>query len=577
MSDSNPTQGLRFGPLIRVSTEQQEKQGESLRTQRKQAEEDVSSLGGTIAGWYGGQEHATPGYEKKEVDRLVGDAARGVFDAVIVTNADRWSRDNAKSTQGLDTLRRNGIRFFVRTFEYDLFNPEHRLLLGMSAVIGQFQAHHQTKKSLDNRISRARRGLPASGKLPFGRTFDPKTGLWGIDEQKKAMIEDVARRYLAGEPLPKLAAEHGVNHANLHKVLTRRCGDRWEQKFDSDDLNIHERVEIAVPRLLPEETIQAIRRKAEANKTYYHGQAKHPYLFGRMVFCAHCGYAMFGQCNKNGHRYYRHAHARREQECQRPRAWVSADDLEDAVIRDLFSTFGNPAAVLRAMEEALPNPGKIQEYRECKERIEAELLKVAAARDTFLRLITKGTITGAQADNELGELRQKDERLTAELARLDAGLENVPTKEQLQAVAERVAAAVSGRRRTNARLCARTSEINTDFAGMAWEEKRSLAEMVFGGKTPDGKRMGIYIQWADGQESRRRKTWLYRVLGRLIDEPGLAPKPPFESDDPEHAEFRGGPMQKWLLEESVTKPAMYSPGTDRPARRCGGRTPPPGA
>ena len=59
----------------------------------------MERLGGRIVEWYGGQEHGTAGYEKKEVDRLIADAGRGRFDAVIVTDADRWSRDNTKSTQ----------------------------------------------------------------------------------------------------------------------------------------------------------------------------------------------------------------------------------------------------------------------------------------------------------------------------------------------------------------------------------------------------------------------------------------------------------------------------------------------
>jgi DNA invertase Pin-like site-specific DNA recombinase len=91
----------RFASLVRVSTEKQEQQGESLRTQTKNNDRDVARLGGRIVECYGGQEHATPGWEKGEVDRLIADAARGKFDAVIVTYADRWSRDNAKSKEGL--------------------------------------------------------------------------------------------------------------------------------------------------------------------------------------------------------------------------------------------------------------------------------------------------------------------------------------------------------------------------------------------------------------------------------------------------------------------------------------------
>src|SRR5262245_9034732 len=96
------SQSLRFASLIRVSTEQQEKEGESLSTQSKQNQEDVKALGGRIVANYGGQEHATPGWEKTELFRLIADSAKGLFDAVIVNHEDRWSRDNATSQSGLD-------------------------------------------------------------------------------------------------------------------------------------------------------------------------------------------------------------------------------------------------------------------------------------------------------------------------------------------------------------------------------------------------------------------------------------------------------------------------------------------
>src|SRR5262249_16837779 len=111
-------------------------------------------------GWYGGAEHATPGYERKEVDRLIADAGKRVFDAVIFANADRWSRDNVKSQEGLDAFKKNRIRFFVSVTEYDLYTPEHLLFLQMSAVIGKFLAANSKRKSILNRIHRARRGFP---------------------------------------------------------------------------------------------------------------------------------------------------------------------------------------------------------------------------------------------------------------------------------------------------------------------------------------------------------------------------------------------------------------------------------
>lgn len=510
---------LSFAALIRVSTEQQEKTGESLRTQKTDIEKYVKELGGSIVKWYGGQEHATPGYEKKEIDQLLRDAQKmpKSFDAVIVTDADRWSRDNAKSSAGLEILRQNGIKFFTGMKEWDLYKPEDCLFLGMSAVMGQFYAGNQKRKSLINRIHRANRGLPTCGKLPYGRTFDEKTEQWGIDKEKQAKIETIANRYVSGnEKLSELAEEFNMNHANLHKILTKRCGGLWEIEVRSDDLKIHERVKMEIPPLLPDSIIAAILKKADANRTYLHGhgRVKYHYLLGRMVFCKHCGYTMFGQTNHNGLRYYRHAHTKRERECNIPKTWINADELEDIVMRYLFECFGNPKAVEKAIEKAIPNLEKIREYQKQLERIEGELNKVKLGRERILRLVANGSITERDATNQLNELKQKEMSLQNKQQQINDSLGNRPDPDKIKAVSKKVSAQF---RDCSLRVnTVRRAAAHKPYDEMTYDEKRALVEMIFSSKTPDGQRMGVYIEWSE-------KGWKFDIHGQLIDEQGLTP------------------------------------------------------
>src|SRR4051812_32103840 len=110
MSKGNASNGraVRFGALVRVSGEEQEKKGESLPVQKEQIEKAVGLLGGTIAGWYGGQEHATEGHERKELKRLTADGAKGLFDAVIMQRADRWDRGSKEAAQAKEVFKARG-------------------------------------------------------------------------------------------------------------------------------------------------------------------------------------------------------------------------------------------------------------------------------------------------------------------------------------------------------------------------------------------------------------------------------------------------------------------------------------
>lgn len=521
----NDTKNLRFAALIRVSTEQQERTGESLRTQRKEIEEAVRALGGEIVDRYGGAEHATPGFEKKEVDRLLTDAARphSKFNAVMVAHQDRWSRDNGKSSAGLELFREKHIRFFVRETEQNLFDETCRMYLGISAVIGEYHALTQSKRSIVNRINRAKRGVPTCGKLPYGRTYDATNG-WAVDGAKQKQIVAIAKRYLAGERLPELAREFSMNHSNLHKILTRRAGTLWEQTFASKRLNIDDVVITSIPELLPPKTIAAIKERVEKNRTYERGRRKDDttYLLGRRVFCAHCGYAMFGQLNHGKRRYYRHNHARRERECTGPKSWVPAESLEWRVMDQLFEVFGNPLAMKRAIEEATPNLERIKESEQRITTLEKELAKKASARQKILQLITDDVITKVDAEKQLAKLKEDDVRINEELSSLQSYLGNLPTPASIRRVAD-VISKKFGRLRyassAEVKLAATKRLIGAGGVdAMTWEEKRSLVETVFDGKTPDGRRMGVYIQWKS-TEARLLK-WSYQIRGVVFDGDG---------------------------------------------------------
>src|SRR4030066_1527317 len=269
MKDTRLKKSLEFAPLVRVSTERQEKQGESLNTQRTQLEAAVERMGGKVYHWYSGQEHATPDQERHILEQLMRDAAEYKFDAVIVADISRWSRDNGKSKEYIRVLKDHGIRFFVGTKEMNLFDPTQAFMLGMSVEVAEFFAGEQAYKSIMNRVERARKGYPACGKTPYGRIFDKQTGKWEVDEEARQKIEEIARVYLQEDiQFSELGKRFGMNPTNINKLLKRRCGDKWVQRFQNKNCGIDETVEIGIPRLLPEEVIHKIRAKFVARRKW---------------------------------------------------------------------------------------------------------------------------------------------------------------------------------------------------------------------------------------------------------------------------------------------------------------------
>jgi site-specific DNA recombinase len=554
MSTPNSTNGLRFASSIRVSTEAQEEQGQSLQTQRDHNARDVALLGGTIVATYGGQEHATEGWERRELERLLADASKRKFDAVIIANADRWDRGSELGRRAYEVFKQVGIRFFVSCTEYDLFNPEHRLFLDLAGVIGKYQAANSKRKSVLNRIARAREGRPTAGKLPYGRTYAPDKG-WGLDPAKVATAERAARLYLGGTSLIEVAKTIGMSLSNLHATLNKHAGDTWVQVFDAPDLNIHEEVILTVPRLLPEETVRAIRDRAENRRTYNSKRVPRPYLLARVIRCGHCGHGLYPHVGR-GTPYYKHFNPSRmkDRTCPDPRATIRADAVEESVLRHLFDLFGNPSAVQRAVEAAVPDLTKVEGARRRLADLEVAQKRIVAREDRVMDEIADGTITREMVKRKMDKIRAEGEGVRRELAEVQAVLASVPTREEVEQMSHKVVRAF--RPHVDYKRLYETRTINADYDGMSFADKRHLIELVLCGRTPDGRRMGVFVTRDAGQRRRWRQSWTLRLLGKLVDEFIRAPTPAWLADEYEnHA-----PLQDALVDTTGETFARGCPG-----------------
>jgi DNA invertase Pin-like site-specific DNA recombinase len=588
---------LLWGAFRRVSTDRQMTEGESLAVQTAAFESDRKALGGKLVGWYGGSEHGTEGFDRPEFDRLLADAASGKVNAVWFADWSRYSRNPLDAARAVEVFQSAGTKLFIGSAEQNLYDPQSKLVGDVFAALGRFQALQQSMKSLKSKISRARDGRPSCGKLPYGRKWVKKgsdekagpkdAGEWKVIEKDRAALLRAAHRYLAGEPLPVAARAEGFAPTTLHRAFAT-AGSKWVQTFESDRLNIRETVVTEVPALLDDDLLARIRDRAEAGKTYLHDAPKNPYLLGRVVFCSECGSAMSGT-KLPGALYYRHVPAGRlalagMKPCSCASSRVNAKVLEASVLDELFDLFGNPSAVARAVAAAVPDAEATEAARRRLDVIPRELDDVSAGRDRILRLVEKGTVTEAQAEARLNALKEKETVLAAERDRLKSKLAYVPDPSEVADVADRLSRTVrrfltprgfvatedaKGVKRIDGKMWAVVSTINHDRAGISFEEARDLVRKVFGGRTADGRRMGVYIDGRRG--TRNRAIWDYRMIGKLLDDlPGSAPG--VELDEP-----RGGPLQESLLAEG--EPSFRSwtriAAPDPPAASC--IHPPPGA
>lgn len=316
--------------------------------------------------------------------------------------------------------------------------------------------------------------------------------------------------------MPKLAKEYGMNHANVCKLLRARYGETWTNTFQAVDLNISETVTFTVPRLLPERTIRAVHHRLAANRTYLHGKPKYEYLLGGRIFCASCGYAFFGQVNKSGRLYYRHAHSERVRECplREPRPWIRADVIEEAVVRDLFKMLGNHAEIERAVKAAMPDYEKTVRHRD---RLGVELSKIEKARMRVLDFVERDAITDVQAEAKLRALKERDAVIRVEWDGLEARLSSVHDADSIRRAALQVVRVCDG-------IYVEDEQGNRYLGGndiqsylsMSRPDKETLVDAAFGENLADGTPAGVYISPAGGKRYGP-KRFRYVVRGLICE------------------------------------------------------------
>lgn len=331
---------------IRMSTDKQE---DSPARQRAEIEELAAQNGFEIMSWY--EDHGLSGTESKnrpEFQQLLRDAQIGMFEAVLMYEQSRMSREDIFSQMEhlkvfvnagieLHTCQRGQIRLgdlggmITAIVEADASHGESRKLSQRSTsgtrqkfLAGQrvsggafgYDRIYTDDTGKETRVHfRERFSKPKSWKMKLA----PTTDLEAL-EAVKMMFREVA----SGRSFSSIAGKlnrQGVTTtrglqfkgSSVREIVTRetylgvdRIGISANGKFSSVSDGIIRR-ENAHPAIVTPEQFEAAQRAIEKRQATP-GMTRYLYLLSKMVVCDHCGGPMVGKCtahrNKINHSYH---------------------------------------------------------------------------------------------------------------------------------------------------------------------------------------------------------------------------------------------------------------------------------
>ena len=394
----------------------------------------------TLTGVYSDEACSGTNTNRTGFQTMLSDARKKKFDAVVIYDISRGSRDVVDWLEFRKNMKILDIQVISTSQNLgDISDPDAFLTELISVGLGQHQVLDIRKKSIDGTKERARKGLFCGGYPPLG--YDIKDGEYIINEIEAAYVRKIFSLYADGasydiiiDKLNGLKGKRGqiIGKSSLCAILKneRYIGIyTWNKKQykymrkwagGKPNPNII-KIENAIPPIIDKETWERVQKRMRTNK------AKREYLLSGLIKCASCNGAYIGKCStsKKGYetRYYVCGAKYRNHICDSPN--INANDLETFVMV-MVKNYLKELNFNEYADEILKQLNNISDDMQ-KEK--AELAEVERKINNCVKSIANGLIFDELQD-EIDRLKLRKSELQ-DLIAYNANSETEITKEDI--------------------------------------------------------------------------------------------------------------------------------------------------
>jgi DNA invertase Pin-like site-specific DNA recombinase len=206
------TKSIRVALYARVSTNNH---GQDVTLQTRELKEFIACRGWQFAGEYVDQGISGSKVRRPELDRLMTDAHRHQFDAVIVWKFDRFARSVSHLLRALETFQELGIDFVSLSESLDTSTPTGKMVFTVLGAVAELE-----RSLIVERVKAGLRNARAKGKR-LGR---PRVIL---DVYRIAALRD------AGTSWPEIANQLSCGVGTVYRAFHNHCKGSKDETFSS--------------------------------------------------------------------------------------------------------------------------------------------------------------------------------------------------------------------------------------------------------------------------------------------------------------------------------------------------------
>ncbi len=198
-----------------------------MQRQEEDARAIIGARGWTLAGVYSDNSISASDAKKfrPRYAELQRDYAEGLFDALVVWDLDRLTRQPRQLEDWIDAAEGRGLALVTTNGEADLTTDGGRMYARIKLAVARAEIERKSA-----RHKRALQQHAQAGKVPHGPRLFGYTAAGHVDPQESVIVADIFERFYGGESLRSL-----VRLLDAQKVPTR-SGRPWNTRTVRDML-----------------------------------------------------------------------------------------------------------------------------------------------------------------------------------------------------------------------------------------------------------------------------------------------------------------------------------------------------
>lgn len=391
----------RAALYIRVSTEEQARNGLSLDDQKNTLEQYAKSHGFIVSGIYedAGISARKPYKKRPALLRLLDDVKEKKIDLILFTKLDRWFRNVGNYYAVQDILDTYGVHWKAILEDYETITSSGRLKVNIMLSVAQDEADRTGERIKFTFAEKRARNEPVSGHVPTGYMI-----------QDKRVVKDPAL-----EPAISAFFDYYIKYGGVSKAIdyvAETYGFRMQYQLAS--MILEKRAYcgdfngISCPAYITEAQHEYIisSRTRYTRKTKYNNI----YLFSGLVVCGECGRRMIhrmhkyknrqnAECNCAGH--YQRAGCPNKSN-------IRETEIEQYLLDNIESFLGSMEAIYNEQIRAMPT-------RDISSEISALRRKLLRLKDLYINELI-----------EISDYKMDFSKYTQEILRLEKIRDSAP-------------------------------------------------------------------------------------------------------------------------------------------------------